>query len=236
MKIRRRYIALLFIALFLAITLSSQLIPNAWGLLVGNGYVIPKESSIFRFKVTQMNEGSGDYWLYAEDENFFYSQMIGDENASYVKISREESLNPYRYAKFDKFNIKTWSIGYLCGDLLDVYAEKPEKLEFVECKTYKSSQSRVVATYRVSGKDAAEVEAFFVEKYGMGELKWACCGWETSGKNGSFKHPELTAISPYLSAIITMFASAEVDYNEEGLELDRTKIEYFTVEVNIAYV
>lgn len=56
------------------LALFTQLLNNAWSLLTGRGYIIPKESSIFTFKATAMNEGSGEWWMYGEDSHFYYAQ------------------------------------------------------------------------------------------------------------------------------------------------------------------
>lgn len=126
-----------------------------------------------------------------------------------------------------------------CGDLLSMYAEKPKNLAFVKCERLKNSQTKVRANYRVSGEQSKPVEDFLVERYGMGALRWVCCGWETMGKSGGFEHEALTKIDPYLSAGVDMFASGEVDKDQIGevkLEPDRNKIEFFTVVVELSIV
>jgi hypothetical protein len=45
---------------------------NLWGLVTGAGYAIPSESSIFTFRATVMNDGSGEWWMYGEDRRNFY--------------------------------------------------------------------------------------------------------------------------------------------------------------------
>jgi hypothetical protein len=67
----------------------------------------------------------------------------------------------------------------------------------------------------------------------MGKLKWTCCGWESGGKYGSFKHKEITKSNPDYHVGITMYASGETD---KGLEFDRNKIAYFTVIAEIVEV
>ena len=122
--------------------------------------------------------------------------------------------------------------GYLCGDLLEIYARKPDGLEFVSCEKVEESQTIVRATYRVSGKRSKEIEDFLVNNYGMGRLKWACCAWDNTGKYGSIENQELTKVHPYISAIISMYASGEVASKKSTkvrLQTKREKIEYFTV-------
>lgn len=126
---------------------------------------------------------------------------------------------------------------YLCGDLLAMYAQKPDKLEFIECKVGSHAQTLVEATYEVSGENSKTVEDFFVQKYGMGKLVWVCCGYESRGQYGEFSHERLEAVSPYVSGIITMAGSGEIENSPQGvgLEFDRNKIR-FIVTVTILEV
>ncbi len=237
MRFRIKYIGLFIVAVLFIAGFSTPLYSNLWGVLTGKGFTIPEESSLFTFQVTKMNEGSGEYWLYGMDENYYYSQMRPDEKKAYIKISKEKAEE---IESFDKTNFKTWDNEYLCGDLLEIYGQKPEGLEFVGCEKVDHVQTVVIATYRVSGKKSREVEDFLVQNYGMGNLKWACCGWDTAGKYGNLDHEELTRIDSDLCGIIRMFGSGEVvDENEPsriGLEMDRDKIDYFFVEVKLAII
>ena len=99
-------IAFLFISIAIAfmacLLFMTPMVANAWYLLVGNGFVIPNESSIFTFKVTQMNEGSGEWWLYGQDRQFYY-HFLGENGLSYIKILKENSCN-----SFDPLNSETW--------------------------------------------------------------------------------------------------------------------------------
>jgi hypothetical protein len=125
-----------------------------------------------------------------------------------------------------------------CGDLLSIYGEKPAKLSFVNCV---SGEGQVIleAKYSVSGKDSKGVEDFLVKAYGLGKLKFTCCGWESeNGKNGQINTLKGLEKHPNYSLTISMFASAEQasKENEMQLELDRNKIEHFTVLVQIVDV
>jgi len=138
----------------------------------------------------------------------------------------------YLIALFVSPNVFSQSIE--CGDLFTKYGEKPEELEFITCKEGKG-QSIVEAVYRVSSKESNKVEKYLIKKYGLGKLKWACCGWESeNGKNGQFKNTELTKINADYYLEIIMFASAED--KDGGLELNRDKIPFFTVIVKIIEV
>lgn len=89
--------ALLIFALILIVGISvmSDVFSNAWSLLTERSFIIPTESSIIMFKVTSMNEGSGDWWVYGEDANFYY-HFIGSDQVSYTKIARNIK---HRHAK-----------------------------------------------------------------------------------------------------------------------------------------
>jgi hypothetical protein len=76
---------------------------NVWGLITEKSYFIPKESSLFTFNPTQMNDGSGDWWLYVEDRENYYALNIENESPKYFKL--EKGSEP---KTFDKFNYRTW--------------------------------------------------------------------------------------------------------------------------------
>ena len=57
-----------------ALLFFTPLLGNVWSVTTGRGFIIPKESSIFAFRVTEMNSGSGEWWLYGEDAHHFYAQ------------------------------------------------------------------------------------------------------------------------------------------------------------------
>ncbi len=109
MKIRRKYIVFCILGTLLIVSFSTQLTSNLWGVLTGNGYIIPKESSFFTFKVTEMNLGSGDYWLYGEDKRYYYSQMVKEKNEPYIKILKEKADST---ENFNQFDFETWSNGF----------------------------------------------------------------------------------------------------------------------------
>lgn len=55
-----------------SVLVATPLAGNLWNLLSGAGFEIPSESSIFTFRPTVMNEGSGEWWLYGEDRRNYY--------------------------------------------------------------------------------------------------------------------------------------------------------------------
>lgn len=78
MRFRTKLISASFICGLSIGALSGQLLSNAWGAITGVGYFIPDKSSVFTFKTTCMNSGSGEYWLNAEDQkNYYVSAGIG---------------------------------------------------------------------------------------------------------------------------------------------------------------
>ncbi len=128
----------------------------------------------------------------------------------------------------------------MCDDLLSVYAKKPKELKFIKCERIKVGQTIVRATYKVAGKKSKAIENFLVKTYGMGKLEWTCCGWDNGGKYGVFEHSKFKKINRDCSALISMYASAEVqDKSEQSkvrLETDRNKIDFFTVIVELVIV
>jgi hypothetical protein len=70
---RRLQVAyLIFAALVGAILVWTPVLENLFLLLTGAGFEIPAESSVFTFRVTVMNSGSGEWWIYGEDSANFY--------------------------------------------------------------------------------------------------------------------------------------------------------------------
>ncbi len=77
---------------------------NSFLLLAEPVYIIPAESSIFSFNMTEQNPGSGDWWLYGEDAGHYYA-YIGSAEVEYHAFPREKvNLCP----GFDSRNSSTW--------------------------------------------------------------------------------------------------------------------------------
>lgn len=90
--------------LLLSISMISDVFSNIWNLLTARGFIIPKESSILTFRTTLLNQGSGEWWIYGEDNNFFY-YFTGEEKMPYIKITRTAASN---CKNFDPLNYLTW--------------------------------------------------------------------------------------------------------------------------------
>lgn len=102
-KIRIAGLCLLFSLSLLL--LNTNTFANLWSVATGRGYLIPEESSMITFRATQMNRGSGEYWLYAEDEYNYYTMMEKSEAKPYLSLSKEKASScPH----FDKLDVKTW--------------------------------------------------------------------------------------------------------------------------------
>jgi hypothetical protein len=55
------------------IGIATPLGANLWSFATGQGFFIPDESSVFSFRVTKMNEGSGEWWLYGRDDEHLFA-------------------------------------------------------------------------------------------------------------------------------------------------------------------
>lgn len=90
-KKQLRNITIVLCSLALLIVFSTTpLLSNLWCVITGRGYFIPKESSIFTFTALVMNEGSGEWWLYGEDTNNYYS-VENDINLPYIVFSKKDA-------------------------------------------------------------------------------------------------------------------------------------------------
>ena len=89
------------IALFL---LGKNFVGNGWSTLTSKDFIIPQESSLSRFRVTVMNEGSGEWWVYGQDSRYYY-YFTGDKTAPYLKFPVERAAG---CQGFDPTNYLTW--------------------------------------------------------------------------------------------------------------------------------
>tara|TARA_R110001592_G_scaffold71349_1_gene218102 strand:+ start:167 stop:607 length:441 start_codon:yes stop_codon:yes gene_type:complete len=118
-----------------------------------------------------------------------------------------------------------------CEDLLQKYAEKIPKIEFIECKKGEG-QTVLEAKYKVLGKNSDEIEDILIKKFGIGKLKLNCCGWESiNGKNGFIENEELNKINQNYILEVLMYGNAEKknENDETYLELDKRKVDFYVI-------
>jgi len=81
----------------------TNVIGNGWMLLTGKGYTIPRESSVFTFRANEMNDGPGDYWIYGEDDRYYY--FVADGGDRYRMYPKERAKTCPR---FSATAVDTW--------------------------------------------------------------------------------------------------------------------------------
>lgn len=109
-----------------------------------------------------------------------------------------------------------------CGDFLAEFSKKPKHIIFLDCQETNDAQIKVLkASYKVSGKDAAETEAYLQRYFQMPKLSFVCCGWETGRDQGKYKNDQGFDYQIYM-------------FSEETLINDRNdwgKIPFFYISV-----
>jgi hypothetical protein len=60
-------------AIAVAFAATTPTLGNAWALATARGFFIPVESSLFTFRVTMENSGSGEWWIYGEDGKSYFA-------------------------------------------------------------------------------------------------------------------------------------------------------------------
>jgi hypothetical protein len=78
---------------------------NNFAIFTYRGYFIPQESSVWSFKPKVWNNGSGEWWIYGMDENYFYYAGDGIKPNKYIKIEKNNSKS---CENFDPENYKSW--------------------------------------------------------------------------------------------------------------------------------
>jgi hypothetical protein len=99
MNLQQRIILILVLS---ALTpLVFRAVVNGFGLVVDSQdvYHIPRGSSLFTFRPTEWNDGSGDWWIFGEDNRFYYYF----EDA--LKISKQAAKT---CPNFSKTELSTW--------------------------------------------------------------------------------------------------------------------------------
>lgn len=106
----KRSVIIACVMFFTVLYFLSPVVSNIWCILTGRGYVIPKESSIFTFRATIVNDGTGEWWIYGEDRNYFYymiekESMVDSLKQNYVKYSKS---NANKCDAFNSIDFNTW--------------------------------------------------------------------------------------------------------------------------------
>lgn len=152
-------IILLLVPLCLVVLLMafSNALLNCWMLLIEPNYIIPKESNIFQFEVNQMNEGSGDWWIYGQDNKNYYF-FYGLELLPYITFSKNDAR---ACSDFDKLNINTW-----CGKFAEQIKSKDTTVTYAEllddgCGVllYRSNYPDVLFFVRLSDSSLYELDS-----------------------------------------------------------------------------
>lgn len=103
MKYKKILITFLLFIMFYVIFISSFLI-NSWGYIIDKNYHIPKESNLFIFNATVMQNGSSDAWIYGEDyNNYYYNGGLKSEDV--ISISKKKIKD---CLDFNPVNICSW--------------------------------------------------------------------------------------------------------------------------------
>lgn len=102
-KITISFIVLSFLMIILTTKEVKNFLNNGYSIIIDPMYIIPKESSIFMFEATKMNEGSGDWWLYGEDDNYYYALNLETDSPKYFILKKKK-----KEKKINKFDYKTW--------------------------------------------------------------------------------------------------------------------------------
>ena len=102
----KKIILFVIIFVFVLLVVFTQFYANLWCLVTYNSYFIPNESNIFIFEATKISDGSGEAWLYGEDNTYYYGLNVEQDNLpEYFKLKKG-----YEPKNFDKFDYHTWQI------------------------------------------------------------------------------------------------------------------------------
>ena len=129
----------LAVLLFVLLIIQSHCVGNYYMTKIDPVYIIPNESSMCRFEVNQMNNGSGDWWIYAQDDSNYYF-FLGYDSLPYIVFSRSTAE---KCIGFDKVNVDTW-----CG------IDTNEIVFQVKYRNIKAKDSTVVYAERLDNEHA----------------------------------------------------------------------------------
>jgi hypothetical protein len=80
--------------------------PNHLDLWMSRGWFVPAESDVWDFRPTSRNSGSGEWWMYGEDEANYYALHL--HQPFYLILPR--SVAP---TGFDPLDYVTWGPGVI---------------------------------------------------------------------------------------------------------------------------
>ncbi|OBB48327.1 hypothetical protein [Mycobacterium sp. 852002-51961_SCH5331710] len=97
-------LAALVAAAGVVVIAATPIASNAWFAVTEPAYVIPAESSPWRFTPIQMNDGSGDWWVYGQDDrNYYY--FTGSGEPPYVVFPKAQATDCRGFRRDDH---RTW--------------------------------------------------------------------------------------------------------------------------------
>ncbi|WP_050558724.1 DUF4952 domain-containing protein [Leptospira santarosai] len=117
-----------------------------------------------------------------------------------------------------------------CGDFLKQHGKKPKHLEFVKCIKEQGQISTLVATYRVKGKYASEVEKYCIDTFGMQPLQEICCIWEPMPNSKGERYGSLK--SGWNGFYYTIYMGADSSVSAHGRK-GWPEIDWFIVTVEL---
>ena len=129
----------LAVLLFVLLIVRFNCVGNYYMTKIDPVYIIPNESSLCRFEVNQMNNGSGDWWIYAQDDSNYYF-FLGYDSLPYIVFSRSTAE---KCIGFDKVNVDTW-----CG------IDTNEIVFQVKYRNIKAKDSTVIYAERMDNEHA----------------------------------------------------------------------------------
>ena len=102
MKKRKTFklLTTVFLGILFLLIIFTELPANSWYLLTHTSYFIPPESSVLTFKATRMNEGSGEWWLYGEDHNWYYG-LNTKAGSTPLYFKHRKGHEPAAFDRFD---------------------------------------------------------------------------------------------------------------------------------------
>lgn len=133
------FLGTLAVLLFVLLVIQSNCVGNYYMTKIDPVYIIPNESSLCRFEVNQMNNGSGDWWIYAQDDSNYYF-FLGYDSLPYIVFSRSTAE---KCIGFDKVNVDTW-----CG------IDTNEIVFQVKYRNLKAKDSTVIYAERMDNEHA----------------------------------------------------------------------------------